>query len=66
LGIGSPLDSIGFVAFVTELEERIIEETKKDVYLVLNEINEFNINKPQLTVDALAQYLVKLSAQRQD
>jgi len=64
LGIGSPLDSIGFVTFVTELEERIIEESKKDLYLVLNEINEFNINKPQLTVDALTQYVVKLSSRK--
>lgn len=62
LGIGSPLDSIGFVTFVTDLEERIIKETKKDLYLVLDEIEEFNIDKPQLTVDALTQYLVKLSA----
>ena len=61
LGIGSPLDSIGFVTFVTELEERIIEETQKELYLVLNEIHEFNINKPQITVDVLKQYLVKLS-----
>ncbi len=61
LGVGSPLDSIGFVTFVTKLEERVSEETKKDIYLVLNEINEFNINKPQLTVDALARYIVVLS-----
>ncbi|MEK7084512.1 MAG: hypothetical protein AAB932_04725, partial [Patescibacteria group bacterium] len=46
LGVGSPVDSIGFVTFVTELEERLIEETNKDLYLVLNEINEFNIDKP--------------------
>lgn len=61
LGTESPLDSIGFVTFLTELEERISNETKKDLYLVLDEIKEFNINKPQLSVDALAQYIVKLS-----
>lgn len=61
LGLGSPLESIGFVTFVTELEDRLIKETKKDLYLVLNEINEFNVNKPQLSVDALTKYIVKLS-----
>lgn len=61
LGTESPLDSIGFVTFVTELEERITKETQKDLYLVLDEINEFNIDKPQLSVDILAQYIVKLS-----
>ena len=61
LGKESPMDSIGFVTFVTELEERISKETKKDLYLVLDEINEFNINNPKLSVDNLAQYIVKLS-----
>ena len=44
LGVGSPLDSIGFVTFVTDLEDRISSEANKDLYLVLNEIDEFNIN----------------------
>ena len=61
LGVGSPLDSIGFVTFVTDLEERISSEAKKDLYLVLNEINEFNINQPSLCLGALAKYCVKLS-----
>ena len=61
LGAGSPLDSIGFVTFVTDLEESISSEAKKDLYLVLNEINEFNINQPQLCLGALAKYCVKLS-----
>lgn len=61
LGKDSPLDSIGFVTFLTEIEERISDETKKDLYLVLSEIGEFNINKPHLSVDVLAKYIVKLS-----
>ncbi len=63
LGKSSPLDSIGFVTFVTELEERVSDEAKKDIYLVLDEINEFNINNPELSVDRMAQYIVKLCAQ---
>ncbi|MBF0594173.1 MAG: hypothetical protein HQL22_04330 [Candidatus Omnitrophica bacterium] len=62
LGIGSPLDSIGFVTFVTDLEERVSTETGRELYLVLNEINEFNINQPNLKVEALARYVVTLSA----
>jgi hypothetical protein len=61
LGLGSPLDSIDFVTFVTDLEERISSEAGKDLYLVLNEINEFNINQPHLCLGALAKYCVKLS-----
>jgi len=60
LGSGSPLDSIGFVTFVTELEDRIQAKTNEEHYLVLSDINDFNINNPALTVDVLAQYLVKL------
>ena len=61
LGIGSPLDSIDFVVFITDLEERISNEKKKDFYLVLNEIREFNINQPLLSVSVLAKYIVKLN-----
>lgn len=61
MGTESPLDSIGFVTFITDLEEKISDETKKDLYLVLNEIKEFNVNKPQLSVEALTDYIVQLS-----
>ena len=61
LGMGSPLDSIGFVAFITDLEEKIFEETKQDLYLVLNEITEFNVSKPFLSSNVLAKYIVKIS-----
>lgn len=61
IGTESPLDSIGFVTFVTDLEEKITSETQKDLCLVLDKIKEFNINKPQLSVDALTDYIVRLS-----
>lgn len=60
LGHGSPLDSIGFVTFVTEFEDRLQETTKKECYLVLSDINDFNINNPALTADVLSRYAVKL------
>jgi hypothetical protein len=61
IGAGSPLDSIGFVTFITDLEERINEETTGDLYLVLNEISEFNADNPLLLVDTLARYIERLT-----
>ena len=60
LGVGSPLDSIDFVVFTTDLEERISNEKKEDFYLVLSDIREFNISRPLLSVAALAEYIVQL------
>ncbi|MFZ4712617.1 MAG: hypothetical protein ACOYL6_02790 [Bacteriovoracaceae bacterium] len=60
LGHGSSLDSIGFVTFVTEFEDRLQEATKKDCFLVLSDINEFNINNPSLTAEVLSRYAAKL------
>lgn len=60
LGVGSPVDSIGFVTFITALEEKLVDETGKDLYLVLNEIHQFNVDQPHLTADGLARYLVQL------
>ena len=60
LGSGSFLDSIEFVTFVSEVEERLEDETGDVNFIVLNDIAEFNINRPELTVEIFAQYLVKL------
>ena len=61
LGTGSHLDSIAFVTFVTDIEERVSRETGRELYLVLTDIHGFNTNKTQLSASTLAQYLVKLS-----
>ncbi len=63
LGTGSPLDSIAFVTFITDLEDRLNGETGKDLYLVLTDIHEFNTDNARLTVETLARYLVKLAQQ---
>jgi len=60
LGVESPLDSIEFVGFVTDLEERISVEADKDLYLVVNEIEQFNINELNLTAATLAKHIIKL------
>ncbi len=61
LGNNSPLDSVGFVTFITDLEERLIQETNNDeIYLVLDKIDDFNTNNHVLSVDMLARHIVKL------
>ena len=60
LGSDAFLDSIEFVTFVSDIEELLEEETGQEIYIVLNEIAEFNVNRPELTVDVFTQYLVNL------
>lgn len=60
LGSNSNLDSLGFVTFISDLEERLSSLEDSDVYLVLNDISDFNMNNPSLTVQSLASYLVGL------
>lgn len=57
LGSGSVMDSISFVTFITEVEDRIQSETGEEFYLVLNEIDAFNINNPNLNLGSLAEYI---------
>jgi len=61
LGSNALLDSIGFVTFVTDLEDRLQIKFNKECYLVLNEIADFNVNSPSLTIDTLARYILKLA-----
>ncbi len=61
LGVGSPLDSIAFVTFITDLEDRLSQEMGTDLFLVLNEVSDFNVNNPNLSADTLARYMVKLT-----
>ena len=65
LGEGALLDSIGFVTFVTDMEDRMEEKTGHECYLVLNEIGEFNINSPSLKAGVLSRYLVKLAQEEE-
>lgn len=58
LGAGSPLDSIAFVMFITDIEDRISSAADKEIYLVLSDIHEFNIDHQYLTAGKLADYIV--------
>lgn len=59
-GEGSPLDSIGFVTFVTDVEERLCAATNKDIAVAVMDIDNFDESNPVLSVDKLADYLVRL------
>ena len=60
LGSGSFFDSVDFITFITDVEDRIQQKTDKEYYLVLNDIQKFNVDNPYLTVEILAQYISKL------
>lgn len=61
LGSGSPLDSIAFVTFITDLEDRLNRETNQELYLVLKDIHNFSAGTPHLSAGTLAQYVVGLT-----
>lgn len=60
LGKGSPLDSLGFVTFMTELEDRISRELDKEIFFQIMEITDFNVNKPFISAQNLSDYIQKL------
>lgn len=61
LGSGSTLDSLGFVAFMTDLEDRLNRETNRDIVLSLNAIHDFNRNSRALSIETLARYIGQLT-----
>lgn len=65
LGVGTPLDSIAFVTFMTDMEDRLSQETSQEIFLVLNDIHEFNYQNAYLSVGILARYIVGLSDHRE-
>src|SRR3712207_930552 len=64
-GQGSALDSLAFVTFVTELEDRLNLETNQEMYLVLDNIHEFNADAPYLSAGTLAGYIVRMTEEEE-
>jgi hypothetical protein len=62
LGSGSELDSMAFVTFFSDLEDRIQQRTGGEYYLVLNEIAPGESDGPELTVASLARHIERLTA----
>jgi hypothetical protein len=61
IGAGSILDSVGFVTFVAEVEDRLNSKRDEPLELILTEIWEFNAENPSLTAGILADYCAKLA-----
>jgi len=59
LGADSPLDSLGFVTFVAEIENRINDETGKDLSISLMEVEGLDENNPHMTAGKLAAYVAR-------
>ena len=62
LGAGSPLDSMSFVAFITELEDRLTQALGRDVFLLFDDIHEFNPDKSRLTAATLGAFITRLAS----
>jgi len=63
LGTGSSLDSLGFVTFISDMEERVSAEAGQEHYLILTEIHDFNAEQSFLSAGTLARYVEKISGQ---
>jgi len=61
LGSGSSLDSLGFVTFISDLEERVSDKANQEHYLILTDIHDFNTEQSFLSVGTLAQYVAKIT-----
>jgi acyl carrier protein len=62
LGTGSQLDSMAFVTFISDLEDRIGRETGDEVFIVLDEVHDFNADNPYLAASTLAGYIQRLTS----
>ncbi len=60
IGMGGNLDSIAFVVFVTDVEEKIEEEINKEFALKLQEIHDLNEGKDALIVRDMVRLLAKI------
>ena len=57
LGAGSFLDSLGFVTFISDMEERVSAVSGKDHYFILTDIQDTNSDQAFLSAGALAAYI---------
>ena len=59
IGPGAVLDSLGFVSFIAEMEDRLNRDRSEPVELILTEIWDFSSENPTLTAAILADYCAK-------
>ncbi|HZK72178.1 MAG TPA: hypothetical protein VFD03_11795 [Clostridia bacterium] len=61
MGANSVFDSIAFVTLFMDLEEKMSDSKGEEVYLLIDEIHEYNPEDTFLTVGTLADYIENLS-----
>jgi hypothetical protein len=61
LGVGSSFDSLGFVTFISDLEERVSDVAGDEIYLILTDIHEFNKDKTKLSASTLAVFIENIT-----
>lgn len=61
LGSGTSLDSLGFVTFISDMEERVSAETGREHYLILTDIHDFNTEQAFLSAGTLSRYIEKIT-----
>ena len=59
-GADENIDSLGFVTFIMDLEDRIQAVTNDETSIMLTDIKGFDMNNPSLTVESLAAHIVLL------
>ena len=57
IGMGSTIDSMGFVEFLVGLERAIERELGEDFILVMHQVHDLNEGKPNLIIKDLAKYI---------
>ena len=60
LGQTSAFDSLAFISFLTDVEENVSDQFGSDVYIVLNDIEGFNVNQTKLSVQELVSHILNL------
>ncbi len=60
IGMGGNLDSVAFVVFATEVEERIEEEIGREFILKLQEIHDLNEDKNALIISDMYRLVTKI------
>jgi hypothetical protein len=60
-GTGKTLDSLGFVNFIIDIEERMEIAIQEEVPITMTDITGFDVNNPVLTTGVLAKHLAHLA-----
>ncbi len=64
IGMGGNLDSVAFVVFATDVEERVEEEIGREFILKLQEIHDLNEDKDALIVGDMVRLVTRIINQR--